>query len=294
MNKKERGKYPPECRVPGKLLTGKGPVPGVLGSYGDVWGKLKVTGDDAEELMGFRPKEGAIGVVLRRCKYTDKKGKVRKGIFASSLMPGRHIPNTKKSQMCFDRMSVIRMIGSEHLKDLIHPIWNPLSVRGYKKFYSGFNYFMSVNLKAVGLSLDLSKLLISDGEIEPPKEVCQSWYTPDSNEIKIVVPSTNFRTLIPNYEIGIGIVDKITGSSYHIAPMSRDTLEHRVRIWKLKQVRRYYNPCGPKLQKRFYIYMYYKKGEQFSKSICSRINVQKKRKNKDNMLTIKVVDSPNS
>ena len=276
---------------PGNYLQGRGPVPGVLGSYGDVWGKLKVKGDDAEELMGFRPKEGAIGVVLRRCKYTDKNGKVRKGIFASSLMPRKYFPNTKKSQMCFDRMSVIRRIGSEYLKDLVHPIWNPLAVRGYKKFYSGFNYFMSVNLKAVGLSLDLSKLLISDGEIEPPKEMCQSWYAPDSNEIKIVVPLTNHRSQIPNYEIGIGIVDKITGSFYHIAPVSRDTLEHRSRIWKLKQVRRYYNPCGPKSRKRFYIYMYYKKGEQFSKSICSRIEVQRKRRSKENVIVIKVDSS---
>lgn len=83
--------------TPGKLLTGKGPIPGELGAFGTVWGKISATGDEAEKMMGFRPKEGAIGVVLTRRKYIDKSGKQKKGIFATSLMPHK-IPDTEKQK----------------------------------------------------------------------------------------------------------------------------------------------------------------------------------------------------
>ncbi len=249
---------------PGKLLTGKGPIPGDLGAFGTVWGKFNVTGDQAERMMGFRPKEGAIGVVLSRRKYTDKNGKVKKGIFASSLMP-RKPTMTEKLKATHERMRIMRHIVHKYHADLIVPIWNPLIKDDTKKPYTGYHYFMSWNLKHVGTALNWKNLLISNGPLRPIGNMCTHWYDPDTKEIKIYLPLTINYQPLTIHQIGIGIIDTITGDFFHIAPAELAGLDKSspyILTWKLENIRKNYKPRSPvpgTFVSRFYIYMYYRR-----------------------------------
>ncbi len=278
---------------PGKLLTGKGPIPGDLGAFGEVWGKFNVTGDQAERMMGFRPKEGAIGVVLSRRKYMDENGKVKRGIFASSIMPPK-LPNTEKENAVHERITLITHIASEYHDDLIVPIWNPLIKNDRKKPYTGHHYFMSTNLNSVGLSLNWRKLLISKGKLKPPTRLISNWFNPDTQEIKICIPSKTMN------QIGIGIIDIVTGSFFHIPPGKTGILPVNHFTWKLQKIRKYYKKneslSYEYYYSRFYIYMYYRKPKTdnrkpiYSPSISSRMLVYKNREDRRNTkpITIKI------
>lgn len=204
-------------RTPGKLLTAKGAIPGVLGSFGTVWGKLSMKGDKAEANMGFRPKEGATGVLLSRRRYVDDNGKVRSGIFAMSLMPWKPTV-TKDAKRGHLRMNVLGKMASNYTKDMIYPIWEPLVKYKNMKPYTGYHYFMSVNNQNIGNDLRWEKLQISRGPLSPPKCVCANRYDMDKKEIQLFVPRTMGRKPITVNQVGIGIFDRITGDFFHISP----------------------------------------------------------------------------
>ncbi len=287
------------AHTPGKLITKKGPIDGYLSAFGTVWGKLKMTGDMAEEAMGFRPKNGAVGVLLCRRKYIDKDGKVKKGIFAVSLMPYSSSP-TPMEKLNQDRTTVLSKIVSKHMNDLIHPIWEPLVLNKNRKPWTGCHYFLGINGHRVKLtgtrpgsiegSLDWSKLLISNGKLEPPKRMYPNCYDPQRNQIHIAL----FKNL--PYSVGIGLFDIITGDFLHISPnqiepvivppKENSTLEL---TWELNQIRKHFHPPRRRFRKyfsRFYIYIYYKKGTDYSPSICSRVIQGKGRKKEKGRLPI--------
>ncbi|MDD5530216.1 MAG: hypothetical protein PHX21_09330 [bacterium] len=204
-------------RTPGKLLTANGAIPGTLGSFGTVYGKLSWTGDKAEANMGFRPKEGATGVLLSRRRYVDNNGKVKSGIFAMSLMPWK--PTVTKDAKCGHlRMNVLGRMASNYNRDMIYPIWEPLVKNKNMKPYTGYHYFMSVNNQNIGNDLRWEKLQISRGVLNPPKCVCANRYDMDKKEIQIFVPRTMGRNPITVNQVGIGIFDRITGDFFHISP----------------------------------------------------------------------------
>jgi hypothetical protein len=204
-------------RTPGKLLTARGSIPGVLGAFGTVWGKLSMTGDKAEANMGFRPKEGAMGVQLCRKRYVGNNGKVKSGIFAISLMPRKTTP-TKKLRDGQERMRVIGKIVSNHTRDIIYPIWEPL-VKNRNRFpWDGCRYFLSVNNINVGNSLDWSKLQLSAGRLSPPKYICANRYDIEKGEIQLFLPQNIGRKPIIINQMGIGIFDRITEDFFHISP----------------------------------------------------------------------------
>lgn len=296
-------------RTPGRLINPSGYIPDEVGAFGTMWGKLKMTGDIAEKSIGFRPKEGAIGVLLSRRKYIDKNGKVKSGIFASSLMR-RYTPHTEKEKATWDRMRVLAKIASKYKSELIYPIWEPLVIRKDRKPWSGYHYFMSLNGLAIGSSLNWSKLVISKGKLASPKVVCPNCYRPMEKQIEIIPPRTINRQLLTKNQVGIGILDIITGDFFHISPEQlAEQLEKRFKscgmkigvlrrgglaskmeplnlIWKLEKVRKHYcyKKMGmPKKRSRFYIYIYYKKDREYSDSICSRIKVCKGGKERGGM-----------
>lgn len=153
--------------TPGKLITAKGHIDGYLSAYGIVWGKISATGEKAQKMMGFTPKEGAIGVLLARRRYVDNNGKVKSGIFATSLMHHYIFPTDKETSV-WERVAVLGKMGSKSMKNMIHPIWEPLVINKNRKPWSGFHYFMSLNVSALGHLIDWSKLLISKGKLPHP------------------------------------------------------------------------------------------------------------------------------
>ncbi|MFA5033724.1 MAG: hypothetical protein WC614_11990 [bacterium] len=290
----------PLRNTPGKLLTARGAIPGVLGSFGTVWGKMSWTGDKAEANMGFRPKEGSIGVQLNRRRYVDNNGKVKSGIFATSLMR-RYVVPTEKEKSVWDRTAILGKMASKCMRDIIYPIWEPLVINKNRKPWTGYHYFESVNHTALGHSIDWSKLVISKGKLPRPTKVCSSRYLSGENKIEIIHPLTVNRKPLTKNQLGIGIVDSITGDFFHISPTQiaeeatrqikacetnptsvvkgKTALKDWNLVWDLKQIRKYYR--SPKQKKgwvprawsRFYMYMYHKEGKNYSDSISSRIDV---------------------
>lgn len=270
-------------KTPGKLINAKGYIPGALGGFGIVWGKLKATGDLAERAMGFRPREGAVGVLLSRRRYVDANGKIRTGIFAISLMPWRGVA-TDDRKRGYERMRVLGKMASKHKNYIVNPIWDPIVTNRNRPPWDGYRYFMSVNNKNIGNALRWEKLRISLGPVNPPKFVCANRYYREKMEIQIFVPRTIKRKPITEHQIGIGIFDKVTGDFFHIPPEElsaeiekrlntkglkasdlerapvADLIEPIRFTWELKHIRKYADKRvgSGKQYTRFYLFNYYK------------------------------------
>lgn len=289
-------------RTPGKHLNPKGYIPGALGAFGIVWGPLTGPKETVEKLVGMKLKKGAKGALLSRRRYVDDNGNVKSGVFAISLMP-RTVGPTEKQKWGHERMRVIGKLASEHMTDIIHPIWDPLA-RKNRKLWDGYRYFMKVNNQNIGNSLNWKKLCISKGNLKPPKFICANGYDKENREIQIFLPRTIGRRPITINGLGIGIFDKITGNFFHISPEEiKEQLEQRLKLyalkpyrlektkidsimkplrftWELKNIRQLSDRRKQRIGKkytRFYIYNYYKRGiSEYSPSICSRVEVRKK------------------
>lgn len=272
-------------RTPGKLITKKGPIDGTLSGFGEVTGKLTLTPEQAKRGLGFTLRPGAVGVSLRMRKYVDNNGKIKTGIFASSIMP-RTIIKTPELKRTWERMRVLSKIVSKHTKDLIHPIWEPLVIDKYKKPWGGPYLFTGLNAKRIGTSLKWEKLLISNGSLPPPTLIPSSRLYLEKQQIIITLPRTIHRLPVTTYQLGIAVFDRITGDLFHISPdtitsmllqrlaslkMKPWQLERKSRCpnieplifdWKPQNIRKYYRPprnCDFKIRlSNFYIHFYHK------------------------------------
>ena len=134
--------------------------------------------------------------------------------------------------------TVLGKIAANHMKDIIHPIWDVLG-----KSWDGYRYFMSVNNREVGNALDWSKLQISDGLLSPPKCICANRYDIEKGEIQLFVPRTIGRKPITINQMGIGIFDRVTGDLFHIAPerlteeLEQRLKAHGIKTWGLEKVK---------------------------------------------------------
>lgn len=281
-----------------------------------------MTGEQAEKAMGFRPREGAVGVVLSRRRYVDNNGKVRSGIFATSLMPRKMIV-TEKLSISWERQRVLGKIVSKHMKDIIFPIWEPLVKNKSKKPWCGNLYFMSTNLLNMGKTLAWDKLQISKGRLAPPSCAYPYWYDKEKKELHIVLPQTIKNLPITVNQIGIGVFDIITGEIFHILPeqISQHFIE-QIRVqginpisprdwrkvvvreplklkWAPEQIRKYYTRWERSIKEyyysysRFFIYNYYKKGSEYSPSISSKSRTPKykNRRERGIHIIISLIDS---
>lgn len=263
--------------TPGKLITAKGHIDGYLSAYGIVYGKLKMTPEQAQKAMGFTPKKGAVGVLLSRRRYIDKNGKVKSGIFAISLMP-RSIPQTKKFILTHHAFPFVGKFASKHLKDIIHPIWNPIVKYGtYKNLYDGVFCFSSINNKALRTSdssahppLNLKKFIISDGPLPPPKKAPSNWFDLQNNQLHFLLPKTYNLQPFDVYQLGILILDIFTGDSFHIPPFNLtrllfqnlQSMENPISLlWTPKNIGNYSyekKPFCSTQRSGFFGYIYYK------------------------------------
>lgn len=300
---KSKGIHPLQ-HTPGKLITAKGHIDGYLSAYGIVTGKISATGATAQKMMGFTPKQGAKGVKLCHRRYVDDNGKVKSGIFATSLMPYKGSP-TPKQKINQDKVALVANIVHNHMKDIIYPIWEPLVINKYRKPYDGPLYFQSFNQKIIGSPPKWKKLLISNGTLQSPTYACaSSYYDPRENKIYLSIHKTIKGKPLTIRQFGIGILDRITGDFLHISPdQIMDWATKRTDnpsqppapmqiVWQLKQIFNHYDTEKLKALisfARFYIYFYFKEMKttapkqpetsikekpalsQFSPSVCSRI-----------------------
>lgn len=223
-----------------------------IGAIFNIKGKISLTPSQALEYFGFKLKKGAKGIIFY------KRGGKR---FMRSWMPRRKQPGTdaqSKVKKVFKRLT---RLGSEHLRDIIRPIWEAQFVgrenpRG-GKYYSGFNMFMSLNLKRVIGTGNWRRMLISIGEVEPPVVRWTKAYNRDREQARRLFYQRGTRYVKMRVrrkgdkEIGIGIFDADSLEFVHIAP------------------KRYSNAITltiPDGMSNPIIYLYFKKGNLYSNS----------------------------
>ncbi len=137
--------------------------------WGDIRGLIRITGTDAIEDFGFGTKTGAEGIMFRRYPYVTSGGKHKTGIFINNYMP-RVQPHTPEQVACWDVFKILSSIVNPN-RDTFYPIWQPLAEgRHYFKAQWG-NEFRGVNIPLVGVPPDWSKMLVSDGKLEPIFEI---------------------------------------------------------------------------------------------------------------------------
>ena len=164
--------------------------------WGEIRGKLSLTPEQAQKMLGFKMKEGAKGVVLR--KVGDRI--LITNFFSSARRPGP----SKNQKLWYKPFGILTRLAKEHLRDLIWPIWNPLITN---QPYTGVHLFMSVNLKRIGREANWANMIISRGELKAP-EINYGFFCSPHKVIKLKVKETD-------NEIGVGIFDKRTNHFYH-------------------------------------------------------------------------------
>lgn len=136
----------------------------------EIIGKLSATPEQAKKMFGFEMKKGAIGIIFQRKSNGES--------YIRNSMPRHHF--TEKEKINMKKMSVISRIASEHLKDLIHTVWNPIANNNS----CGFNTFMSKNFVRVGGPPKWENLIITDGNAKLPKI---EWISRWRKQIKIKI-----------------------------------------------------------------------------------------------------------
>ncbi|MDD2889405.1 MAG: hypothetical protein PHE49_02030 [bacterium] len=129
--------------------------------WGEIRGKLSLSPEQAEEMLGYKMKPGAKGVVFQ----------VRNGRqVVLSLMPNKpkFMKVSKKMKAIRTKVGTLGTMVGEHKKTLVMPIWHKEARKN--KYFSGAQFFTSVNLRRLGYyPIDWMKLRISTGDIKKPE-----------------------------------------------------------------------------------------------------------------------------
>lgn len=205
----------------------------------NITGKLSLTPSQALEFFDFKMKKGAKGIIF----YTRNGKKCMR-----NWLPAPKYTRSDAQLNTINIWTKLSNIGKQHLKDIIRPIWGKHAFEN--KYCSGFNMFMSLNLKRIIPSTNWKKLLISIGELKPPDvryqriQLGRIGVSP-VQQIKFKV----FRAC--DSQLGIGILDPNTLQFIHIPPQ------------------KYTNPITltiPNTITNPIIYLYFKKGNLYSNS----------------------------
>lgn len=137
--------------------------------WGDLRGLIRITGAEALEDFGFTTKPGAEGIMFRKYTYVTSGGKRTTGIFINNYMP-RVQPHTPAQTAVWNTFATLSNIVNSN-RTTFYPIWQPLAEkRHYHKALWG-NEFRGVNMKLVGTPPDWTKMLLSDGLLEPTPQI---------------------------------------------------------------------------------------------------------------------------
>jgi hypothetical protein len=146
-------------------------------------GKVSITGEAAKEEFGFTTKVGATGIMFRRYHYVTSTGKRKVGIFINNYVP-KVDSHTVAQQANRIRFGILSNAANENLETL-KPIWQPLATRHRPKTGMWCNEFRGVNMDRIGAIPDWTKLLISNGRLEPTQEITSVTFNPITLELTI-------------------------------------------------------------------------------------------------------------
>jgi hypothetical protein len=196
-------------------------------------GTLKnITPEQAKKIFQFDLPEEAKGIT-----FVHRNGKV----FMKPYFPERYKNKGVKQTQTNEYMKLINKIGHLYLDDLIRPIWNKPAEK--QKFYSGFNFFASINLKLIREGLE--NILISIGDLPPPK-ITFLEYKKDA---------LRFSVDKPDMELGVGILNPRIMTFTHLKPKTYDTKVNYIRS----------------RAEEIILFLYYKHGKNYSNSIATRV-----------------------
>lgn len=180
--------------------------------WGEVHGKMSLTPQQAQKMLGYTMKPGAIGVV-----FAKRNGKQ----IVRSLVIPEIIAKTKLSQHAENRFKILGKLVKEHFADLIIPIWHPLSISTKYK-WGGHALFCDINCENIGFPPDWNKLIISKGSLNPPQFCAE--YCPPMKIIIITMAKNSWHSIRENLaEPRIAILHKKELKLYHpIIPILSD------------------------------------------------------------------------
>lgn len=203
--------------------------------FGEIRGKLSLTPEEAEEMFGYRMKPGAIGVYFQK-----RHGK----LIIGSLMPQRNIEKSESHIYSIYRLKIISKVYKE-LKKVISPLWDAKAKAGGYRYISGFNLFVHINGKRVGLPPDWRKLILTEGELESPQ----------IKAVRYAGPWLMVR------------LSKVTPFELHLAVFEpkQDLLKY---LGCVEQSPNIYLNLVHRLTNPTMVYAFMKKGSDYSDSVC--------------------------
>ena len=89
-------------------------------------------------------------------------------------------PNTEAQQAQRAKMTTAVWYARAILGSVINPYWDP-----FEKAYSGYNRFLSVNVKAMASGTAYESIMTSRGKLEKASAMDGTTYTPANGEIEI-------------------------------------------------------------------------------------------------------------
>ncbi|MCK4353291.1 hypothetical protein KAW65_07790 [candidate division WOR-3 bacterium] len=201
----------------------------------DIIGKLSTTPEQAEELFGFKMKEGAKGVVLFK-----RNGR----LVIRSWMPHKSYVKTPFRKYAEQKFSVLGKIVKEY-KSLINEVW----AGDDGKYLFAHSRFMGINMRELGIPPKWLKLRFTIGELPKPKLIRKAIIIEGS---KVNLGMSNAEGM----EIGICIFERRCLKLHCISPCVYSEPE-RIKI-SLSEF------GNIKSLKSLYLHIYFKRGKEYS------------------------------
>lgn len=163
--------------------------------WGVLKGKMKLTPEQAKEMLGYDLDPRAKGVIFR-----VQNGKQ----IVQSLMPQRRLV-TEKTKPVSERHLALARMTKVLLRDVIHPNWEPM-VKG--KPLTGSNLFHQYNCKNLGLPARWKKLVLTIGEMPMPG--FNPFYCPRQNIIVMKMSGMAYKKIKENMDLKVAVLEPVT------------------------------------------------------------------------------------
>ena len=176
--------------------------------WGDLRGVIRLTGTDAYNEFGFTTKQGAEGVVFRRYNYVTSGGVPKTGIFVNNYIPrvDPHTPAQNTNRR--DRFGILSRIVNTN-RNIFYYIWQTLADKHCSNKAHWGNEFRSTNMKLIGTPPDFTKMLLSNGMLEPTQQILSFNVPVGSVILTISFDSSTYHNGKPTDIVYTGIFDDV-------------------------------------------------------------------------------------
>ena len=160
--------------------------------WGKIRGVIRITGERAKKQFGFTTKPGAEGLLFREYNYITHGGVRKKGIFINNFVPGIQ-PHTPAQTTYWTGKFKVLANAIHSNGTVLKYIWQKLAEARHPKVAQWDPEFLKINIPRVGTPPDFSKMLISDGRLEPTPQITSIAYFGATNELIINFDSSTYQ-----------------------------------------------------------------------------------------------------